>query len=49
MRQIEVTGNNQKQLESVYRNKIHELNAALKNMYEQYNNWEKDTFENYMK
>lgn len=40
MRQIEVTGNNQKQLEIIYHNKIHELNAALKKMYEQYNNWD---------
>lgn len=40
MRQIEVTGNNQKQLEIIYHNKIHEINAALKKMYEQYNNWD---------
>ena len=40
MRQIEVTGNNQKQLEIIYNNKIHEINAALKKMYEQYNNWD---------
>lgn len=40
MRQIEVTGNNQKQLEIVYHNKIHEINATLKKMYEQYNNWD---------
>ena len=40
MRQIEVTGNNQKQLEIVYHNKIHEINLALKKMYEQYHNWD---------
>lgn len=40
MRQIEVNGNNQKQLEIVYHNKIHEINVALKKMYAQYNNWD---------
>lgn len=40
MRQIQVTGCNQKQLENVYHNKIHEINSSLKKMYEQYNNWE---------
>lgn len=40
MIQIEVTGNNQKQLENIYHSKIHEINAALKKMYEQYNDWE---------
>lgn len=34
MKQIEVNGNNQKQLEIVYHNKIHGINAALKKMYE---------------
>lgn len=40
MRQIELTGNNQKQLESVVHNKIHELNAALKKANKQYNDWD---------
>lgn len=40
MKRIEVNGNNQKQLEIVYHNKIHEINATLKKMYEQYNNWD---------
>ena len=40
MKQIEVTGNNQKQLENIYHSKIHDINAALKKMYDQYNNWE---------
>ena len=34
MRQIEVTGNDQKQLEFIYHNKIHEINAKLKKLYE---------------
>lgn len=40
MRQIELTGSNQKQLESVVHNKIHELNAALKKANKQYNDWD---------
>ena len=40
MRQIEVTGNDQKQLEFIYHNKIHEINTKLKKLYEQYNHWD---------
>lgn len=40
MKRVEVNGNNQKQLEIVYHNKIHEINLALKKMYEQYNHWD---------
>ena len=40
MKRVEVNGNNQKQLEIIYHNKIHEINAKLKKLYEQYHNWD---------
>lgn len=40
LRKVELTGNNQKQLEAVVHSKIHEINKALKKYLVKYENWE---------
>ena len=40
MREIKIYGSNQKQLECVVHNKIHDLNKALKNAIAEYNDFE---------
>ena len=40
LRQIEVTGGQQKVLEDLYHRKIHEINEQLKKLNEKYTNWE---------
>ena len=39
MRKIELVGNNQKQIEMVVHNKIHQINAALRKALKQYDDW----------
>ena len=39
MRKIELVGNDQKQLEMVVHNKIHQINAALRKALKQYEDW----------
>lgn len=40
LKQIEVTGGQQKTLENLYHRKIHEINEQLKKLNAKYNNWE---------